>query len=108
MESFVQVITTTSTREEAQQIAQVLVARRLAACVQVLGPIESVYRWQGKVQASQEWYCTAKTRQTLFEEVAQAIQQEHSYDVPEIIALPIAAGSQSYLRWLAEQTLPER
>ncbi len=107
MENFVQVITTTSSREQAQQIAQVLVVRQLAACVQVFGPIESVYRWQGKVETSQEWYCAVKTRQSLFEEVARAIRQEHSYEVPEIIALPITAGSESYLQWVAEQTRPD-
>ena len=103
MTDFIQVSTTTETEQAAQEIAAALVQQRLAACVQVSGPVESVYRWQGKVQLSQEWLCTAKTRASLLPQVEAAIRELHTYDCPEIVAVPIADGSAAYLTWLGEQ-----
>lgn len=103
MTDFIQVSTTTETKQAAQEIAAALVEQRLAACVQVSGPVESVYRWQGKVQQSQEWLCTAKTRASLFPQVEAAIRELHTYECPEIVAVPIADGSAAYLAWLGEQ-----
>ena len=98
--SYVQIVTTTPSREEADRIAQMLVQRRLAACAQISGPIDSTYRWQGAIESSREWVCTAKTRRERFDAVACAIRECHSYTVPEIIAFPIADGSADYLAWL--------
>ncbi len=100
MSEFIQVSTTTDSAKRAQEIATALVEQRLAACVQITGPIESVYRWQGNVERSQEWLCTAKTRETLFARVESAICEVHTYDCPEVLAVAITAGSESYLRWL--------
>lgn len=95
------VLTTTSSRDEADRIAVALVERRLAACVQIAGPISSVYHWQGQVANSQEWLCLIKTDEPHYPAVEAAIQELHSYEVPEVIALPIIAGSAGYLHWLA-------
>jgi periplasmic divalent cation tolerance protein len=101
MTDCIQVLTTAGSEEEAVRIARMLVEERLAACVQVLGPITSTYRWQGAIEASQEWLCVAKTAKGLYPEVERAIRQAHSYQVPEILAVEVAAGSADYLAWLA-------
>jgi periplasmic divalent cation tolerance protein len=100
MPDYIQVLTTTATKEDAQRIAQALVESRLAACVQVLGPITSTYRWQGTEETSEEWLCQIKTRRDLFDTLEEAIRRIHPYEVPEILALPVVAGSQKYLAWL--------
>jgi periplasmic divalent cation tolerance protein len=98
----VQVLTTAGSEEEAGRIAQLLVERRLAACVQVVGPIVSRYRWQGEVEEAKEWQCLVKTTRAAYEAVEVAIREGHSYDEPEIIATPIVAGSAGYLTWIEE------
>ncbi|NLF67812.1 MAG: divalent-cation tolerance protein CutA [Candidatus Anammoximicrobium sp.] len=103
MHETIQVSTTTETKADAERIAAALVAQRLAACVQVAGPISSCYRWQGKIETAEEWLCTAKTTRETYDQVEQAIRGLHPYDEPEIIAVPIVAGSPSYLAWLREQ-----
>ena len=100
MSDCIQVFTTAASQDEAARIARMLVEERLAACVHVLGPITSTYRWQGAIQTSQEWLCIAKTARGLYGEVERAIRQAHSYDVPEILAIEVAAGSADYLAWL--------
>ena len=106
VEKFVQTVTTTASRADARRIGRALVDRRLAACVQIVGPIESVYRWQGKVATAREWLCLVKTTRPRYPQVAAAIEALHPYDTPEIIALPIAAGSRRYLDWLASSVRP--
>ena len=103
MADYIQVVTTTEHKKDAQRIAQTLVRERLAGCVQVLGPITSTYRWGGTIETSEEWQCLAKSRSCLFEEIDEAIRRVHPYDVPEILALPVVAGSRAYLAWLAEE-----
>ncbi len=103
MTDYIQVVTTTEHKEDAEAIARTLVEERLAACVQVLGPITSTYRWKGKIETSQEWQCWAKSRRGLYDQIEGAIRRIHRYDVPEILAMPVVAGSQSYLDWLAEE-----
>ena len=100
MKTYIQVTTTTETKEQAQKIAQYLVETRLAACVQIAGPITSVYRWKGKVETASEWLCLIKTREELFDKVETAIKKMHSYETPEIVAVPIVKGSKEYLVWL--------
>jgi periplasmic divalent cation tolerance protein len=100
MTSYLEIKTTTETKEEAKNIAQHLVGEKLAACVQILGPITSTYRWKGKVETAEEWLCLIKTREILYKEVEKAIISLHSYETPEIIAIPIALGSKEYLQWI--------
>ena len=100
MTDYIQVITTTERKEHAEQLARLLVENRLAACVQVLGPIGSTYHWQGAIQSSQEWQCVAKSRGDLFARIEETIRGIHPYEVPEILAVPITAASQPYLDWL--------
>jgi periplasmic divalent cation tolerance protein len=102
MAEFLQVLTTAGSEEEAGRIAAVLVERRLAACVQVVGPIVSRYRWQGAIEEEREWQCLAKTTRAAYDAVEAAIREAHSYDEPEIIATPIVAGSAGYLAWIEE------
>jgi periplasmic divalent cation tolerance protein len=100
MKSFIQVTTTTESREQAKKIADHLVEQKLAACVQILGPIESTYRWKGKIETSPEWLCLIKTQEDFYDDVESAIKEMHSYETPEIIAVPIIKGSKEYLQWL--------
>ncbi|MEW6219003.1 MAG: divalent-cation tolerance protein CutA [Thermodesulfobacteriota bacterium] len=103
MTEYIQVMTTTETREQAEAIADRMVRERLAACAQVLGPISSTYWWQGKVEQAQEFLCLLKSRQDRFADLEAAIRAVHPYQVPEILAVPVAAGSAAYLSWLAAE-----
>lgn len=94
------VLTTAATKEEAQKIARTLVDARLAACVNIVGPIESVYRWQRKVETSAEYLLVIKTTAKAFTRVRDAIGKLHSYDVPECVELTVTDGSAKYLKWL--------
>jgi len=97
------ILSTASTRAEAERIAETLVAEKLAACVQ-LSAIDSVYRWQGEVEHGAEIRISIKTRATLTEAVESRIKALHSYDVPQIVVVPIAGGSADYLGWIAAET----
>lgn len=103
MTEFIQITTTTGKRHDAEQIASELISRRLAACVQVGGPVVSTFRWQGKVETAEEWTCVIKTSRVQFGAIQAAFEQLHPYDVPELIAIPIVEGSEEYLTWLGEQ-----
>jgi periplasmic divalent cation tolerance protein len=104
MKTYIQVTTTTEARQEAHTIAQFLVEAKLAACVQIAGPITSIYRWNGKVENTQEWLCLIKTHDDLYSKVEAAIKSLHPYETPEIIAVPIVKGSKEYLNWLDDET----
>lgn len=106
MSEFFQVTTAAGSRDEAERIAAALVERRLAACVHIVGPVRSIYRWQGKVERAEEWLCMAKTTHGQWPAVEASIRELHSYECPEILATEIAAGSSDYLQWLAEQVGP--
>ncbi len=99
---YVQVLTTAGSEQEAERIGAVLIERRLAACVQVLGPVASRYRWRGEIEEAREWQCLAKTEAARYAEVEAAIREAHSYEEPEIVATPIVAGSRVYLDWISE------
>ena len=103
--SFIQVTTTTETKEQAQAIARHLVAEKLAACVQITQAVESTYLWKGKIENSQECLCLIKTREALFSRVESAIKKLHLYETPEIIAVPIILSSAEYLQWLDESMI---
>jgi periplasmic divalent cation tolerance protein len=103
MEEFVVVYVTAGSPAEGDRLARALVEERLAACVNRIASIQSVYRWQGKVEQSEEELLIIKTRKTLFAALESRVRELHSYSVPEIIAVPIVEGSDGYLRWLGEQ-----
>ncbi len=96
------VLSTAGSEEEARRIAQALVERRLAACVNVVGPIHSVYRWKGAVESASEHLLIIKTTEGMFPRVRDVIRELHSYDLPECIMLSIEAGSGEYLTWVDE------
>ena len=94
------VLTTAGSEEEAQKIAHALVNRKLAACVNIVPRIESVYRWQGKVESATEWLLIVKTMAEGFGAVRDAIKELHSYDLPECVMLEVKDGSEKYLAWI--------
>ncbi|HTT20139.1 MAG TPA: divalent-cation tolerance protein CutA [Candidatus Sulfotelmatobacter sp.] len=96
------VLSTTGSEEEARKIAHHLVEHQLAACVNILPQIQSVYRWQGKVESNREWLLLIKTTAEKFDDVRDAIRELHSYDLPECIAIAIEDGSADYLEWIGE------
>ncbi|HWP56424.1 MAG TPA: divalent-cation tolerance protein CutA [Candidatus Acidoferrales bacterium] len=107
MTDFVVVYVTVGSARDAERLASLLVEERLAACVNRIGGVRSCYRWEGKIEDSREELLMIKTRRDLFDALKAKIQKEHSYSVPEIIALPIVEGNAGYLQWLDEQ-LPKR
>ncbi|MDT7042033.1 divalent-cation tolerance protein CutA [Candidatus Nitronereus thalassa] len=98
------VFVTTSSEEEAAALAKLLVAQHLVACVNVLPKVKSFFQWEGKISEEEEYLMILKTRMPLFNTLKKAITAQHSYDVPEIIALPIVQGSESYLSWIQDMT----
>jgi periplasmic divalent cation tolerance protein len=99
----VQVLTTVDAEETARSIAHRLVEGRLAACVQVVGPISSTYRWRGEIETATEWLCIAKTTREGYPALERALLEVHPYDVPELTAMPVVAGSADYLAWIGEE-----
>jgi periplasmic divalent cation tolerance protein len=95
-----QVTTTLPNQAAAELLAATLVGERLAACAQVLGPVSSTYRWNGKVEQAQEWYCNLKTTDRRLPELQRRIRELHPYELPEVIALPISDGNEQYLDWI--------
>ena len=100
------VLTTTDSREHAATIAQALVEQRLAACVNIVGAMNSVYRWKEKVEAAEEYLLLIKTTAAQFAAVRDTIRQLHSYDLPECISIIVDDGSAEYLAWLANNVKP--
>jgi len=94
------VFSTCGSREEAEKLARHLLEARLAACVNVIMQIQSFYWWQGKIEDSQEWLLIIKTARDLFDKVRAVLETAHSYELPEVLALPIVDGSPNYLAWL--------
>lgn len=105
---FLEVVTTTARCSEARRIARTLVEERLAACVQVVGPIHSTYRWRGRVETDAEWLCLVKTTRARYRQLAARIRSIHSYKTPQLVALPVIGGSADYLAWLAAAVKPRR
>jgi periplasmic divalent cation tolerance protein len=98
------VLSTAGSRREAERIATVLVDERLAACVNLLGRMTSIYRWRGARERAEEILLVVKTRRALVSRVAARVRALHSYEVPEVVALPIVGGARAYLTWLAAET----
>ena len=104
MSEFCIVLTTCSKFEEASKIAEAVVAEKSAACVNIIPGVRSIYRWEGKVADDREWLLLIKTRAERFAAVEAKVKALHSYQVPEVIALPIVAGAEGYMRWLRGET----
>jgi periplasmic divalent cation tolerance protein len=105
-QAYLIILITAPNQEVSEKIANALVEAQMAACVNITAPILSIYRWQGKIEREQEYLLLCKTRRELFDNRFIAIvQANHPYEVPEIIALPIQAGSQQYLDWIGTETL---
>lgn len=105
MDQLIVTLVTASSEEEALTIARALVEERLAACANIIPAIRSIYRWEGKICDEPECYLIIKTRESLFSALQERIQTLHTYDVPEIIALPIVEGSKAYFDWIREETV---
>ncbi|MCI2426053.1 divalent-cation tolerance protein CutA [Candidatus Acetothermia bacterium] len=97
---YIQIILTVPEKKTATQISSILLEKRLAGCIQLIGPIVSTYHWQGRIETSEEWLCLIKSRNDRYQELEQEIKAIHPYETPEIIVIPIIAGSAEYLNWL--------
>jgi periplasmic divalent cation tolerance protein len=104
MADYVQVLTTVDSTEEAERLGRSVVNARLAACVQIVGPIRSLFWWQDKLDDAQEWQLLMKTTAERLPALEEHIKAHHSYETPEIIATPIPWGSQEYLGWISAET----
>lgn len=100
----VRVETTVDSRDGAERLARSVVEHRLAACAQVSGPITSFYRWEGRIQADEEWTVVVKTAADRLDELTAHIGEVHPYDVPEVVAVPVTGGSPAYLEWVRDET----
>ena len=103
MGDYIQVFTTTETKGDCERIANTLLKKRVAGCVQILGPILSTYWWKGNVETTEEWLCIIKSKRDLYSEIEKAIKHAHPYETPEIISMPIIDGSKEYLNWLSNK-----
>lgn len=104
MPEFIEVHSTTDSQEEADKICAAVVNARLAACAQVTSPIRSTYWWEGKLERADEYLLMMKTTRDRFTALAQLIRENHSYDVPDIVAVPILEGTKDYLAWINRET----
>lgn len=102
-ESYLQVTTTTESETHARTLARQIVEARLAACVQVMGPIPSTYWWNNEVEMAQEWLCLMKTRTSNYPSLEAFIRERHTYETPEITASEIVMGSEEYLDWIGKE-----
>jgi periplasmic divalent cation tolerance protein len=102
------VLAACGSKEEATALARALVDSRLAACVNVVSGLESIYRWKGAVETAAEWLLLIKTTRGLFAPLAEKIRSLHSYELPEIVALPVVEGLEAYLNWIADSTGPTK
>jgi periplasmic divalent cation tolerance protein len=98
--TYIIVLVTTANRQEAEDISQKLLEAKLIACANIIDPIASHFHWSGKTEKAQECLVLMKSRRDLFEKLAETVKALHSYEVPEILALPVVAGSKAYLDWL--------
>jgi periplasmic divalent cation tolerance protein len=101
------ILSTCASAEEAERLARALLADRLAACVNVLPGVRSFYRWKGQVEDAAEYLLVIKSSRPLLEQLSAALRKAHSYELPEVVALPIVAGAPNYLKWLDENLGPE-
>ena len=105
MNEIIQVVTTTGSRADAERIGRELIERRLAACVQIDGPIASIYRWQGAIESADEWRLSIKSLGSLFPQLEAAVRALHPYETPEILATAFVGVSEAYRQWLEAQVV---
>ena len=98
--AYIIVLVTTASKQEAQKITQHLLSERLIACANIVGPVSSHFHWSGKLEKAEEYLILMKSRRDLFRALSESVKAVHSYEVPEIIALPVVDGSKAYLDWL--------
>jgi periplasmic divalent cation tolerance protein len=98
------VFTTCGSEEEAHKLATTLIEKRLAACVNIAAPVTSVYRWKGSIEEAREWMLIIKSRRERFEEMRMVLEGAHSYELPEVLAIPVVDGSPNYLAWVEDET----
>jgi periplasmic divalent cation tolerance protein len=98
------VFTTCGSEEEARKLAAALIEKRMAACVNITAPVTSVYRWKGVVEEAKEWILIIKSRRERFEELRVLLEGAHSYELPEVLAIPVVEGSPNYLAWVEDET----
>ena len=103
MKDCIQISTSTESKEDAEKIAREVVEKRLAACVQITGPITSIYWWKDTIEKENEWLCIMKSTKELYDELEKAIKGIHPYEEPEIAAVPIVTGSLGYLEWIEKE-----
>jgi len=103
MKDYIQISTTTESKEDAEKIAREVVEKRLAACAQITGPITSTYWWKDTIEEEDEWLCIMKSTRELYKELEKAIKGIHLYEEPEIVAVPIVMGSRGYLEWIEKE-----
>lgn len=103
MTNKIAVLTTCGSQEEAERLAHSLLEQRLAACVSIVPRIQSVYRWQGKIENATEYLLIIKTERERFEAIRTALETGHSYALPEVLALPVVEGSTAYLAWIEKE-----
>jgi periplasmic divalent cation tolerance protein len=101
-----QIVTTVPDDDQARRLARLMVSRRMAACVQITGPIFSVYPWQGKIEQSEEWRLLIKTQARMFGPICAFLRDNHPYELPQVVALPIEDASPEYAQWVAQQLAP--
>ncbi|MGH7883779.1 MAG: divalent-cation tolerance protein CutA [Candidatus Dormibacteraceae bacterium] len=104
MTEYLQLTTTVDSPERASLLSRGMVEKRLVACAQVMGPIQSTYWWQGKIEETEEWMILAKTRANRVDELLEFLRTEHPYETFEAIVMPIVAGNQKYLNWISSET----
>lgn len=105
MTKIVEITTTLDSEQAASNLAKQIVTARLAACVQITGPLLSIYRWQGEVCEAQEWRCTIKTLSSAAPKLIHFISEAHPYDVPEILVVDVQSSSTAYAQWLTDQVM---
>jgi len=106
MESIIQIVTTTDDKEKAEYIGRYLVQNRLASCVQIVGPVKSIYWWKGQIEETEEWQCVIKSRKNHYKKIEEEIKRLHHYELPEIVAFDIDAALTGYANWVEEETDP--
>lgn len=102
-ERYIQILTTFNKKERAQKLARTLIEQRLSGCVQIIGPVESIYRWKNKIEKSKEWLCLIKTKGSFYDKIEKIIKEINQYEIPEIIAFSLAKGSKEYIKWLSDE-----
>lgn len=102
---FIAVMTALDCREKAEKLGRLLIEKKLAACVSISAPVTSIYRWKGNVVTAEEWILLAKSSDRQYRDIEKTIRQNHPYELPEIIAIPLVRGEKKYMQWLVDSTI---